>query len=117
MENNLSRLRASILNSELADIKKQLRTTNSEISYHLSSSINTEIDSEGNTPLLFSIEYQKIESFRFLLSEFRPDVNKPNGQTRLRPLHILALTKTDPRDSFKSPKITQFGKNFLKIMH
>ncbi len=112
MENSISRLRTSILNSELADIKRQLRTTNSDISYTLANNINAEIDSNGNTPLLFSIEFQKIESFRFLLNEFKPDVNKANSHSRFRPLHVLALTKTQFNDSFKSYRFSQYGNIF-----
>ena len=93
MNNSISRLRTSILNSELIEIKQQLRASNSSIYYTLSNNIDIKIDNIGNTPLLFSTEYQKIESFRFLLNEFKPDVNRGNAQTGFKPLHICALTK------------------------
>lgn len=108
MENSYSRLRTSILNSELAIIKAQLRTTNSNISYTLSNNINVEIDNTGNTPLLFSIEYQKLESFRFLLNEFKPDPNCGNYHNGFKPLHILAMTRLDTKSSFRDD-VARYG--------
>lgn len=95
MENNISRLRSSIMNNQVTEMKAILKGAENSmlISKALKASIDSEIDNLGNTPLLFSIEHRKIESFRYILTDFNPNVDQGNHYTNLRPLHCLALSK------------------------
>ena len=89
MKNKSHQLKNCILNNDLSEIIK-LTKNNRDIIYK---EIDTEIDDYGNTPLLFSIENRKIESFRCLLQECNADPNRGNYQTYQQPLHILAKSK------------------------
>ena len=95
MENNISRLRNSILNTQINEMKQLLAHSEGSllVSKAIKAKVDSEIDNLGNTPLLFSIEHRKVESFRFILSEFQPNVEQGNHYTNLKPLHCLALSK------------------------
>lgn len=56
--------------------------------------LNRTIDTYGNTPLLFSIQHCKLDSFKLLLNELKVDPNKPNVYTFYTPLHVCCLLQT-----------------------
>ncbi len=91
-ENSITRLRKSILESKPDEIKQQLNG-NKTLFLNKENLLNSEIDNDGNTPLLLSIELRKLECFRLLVNEYDIDLNKANSLTEYRPLHLLALSK------------------------
>ena len=107
IENRIARLRVAILNSHLDEIKKELRAG---VRHQTPDTlVNSEIDTYGNTPLLFSIESRQINAFRVLLLEFQADPNKPNSYTDFRPLHVLALARLESSPEEANKRSFKYG--------
>ena len=106
IENRISRLRVAVLNSQLDDIKKELRAGVKDTPDSL---INSQIDNYGNTPLLFSIQARQIDAFRLLLGEFKADPNMPNAHNHFRPLHILAFARLEGIPGEAQKRSFKFG--------
>jgi hypothetical protein len=110
VENKISRMRSAIKNAELNEIKAQVKSNSTHILPSLRSLIDAEIDTEGNTPLLFSIETRQLNSFRFIVAEFQPNLNQGNYLTEFKPLHVCALTKVEGKTSFRvGDSIKKYG--------
>lgn len=84
--NKTTRFRNAIQNVSQADKIKPILEENKK-------RVNSQIDNEGNTPLLLSIEHRNLECFKQLVNEKDINLDKPNKYTQHRPLHLLALTK------------------------
>ena len=98
IDTKISRIRSAIINSELSEIKAQIKDSASTVN-SINDLVDSEIDQLGNTPLLLSIEARQLTSFCFLLTEFTPNLNRGNYYTDFKPLHVLALTKVEGKSS------------------
>jgi ankyrin repeat protein len=119
-DNKLTRLRNAIIRADLEEVKVELKSfksasTNGNSSgasfsraqeeIYLSDLINGQIDTEGNTPLLFSIKMLQFESFKSLLLELKADPNTKNFYTDYAPLHLCAVAnKMTPGEHLNSEK-------------
>lgn len=108
VNNRIARLRDAIQNSQISQIKTELKEyidetkrpdtpiktrnlSTSQSNHHEGGIIDFSIDAEGNTPLILSIESRQLSSFNYLLNELNADPNKPNEFTLYSPLHICSL--------------------------
>jgi len=74
--------------------------------------LNTDIDSEGNTPLLLAIQYTSPVTVRLLLNH-GAQPNQPNGISLQTPLSLLASKVYDDYYSHKAQRTLEMAKILL----
>ncbi|CAF0891386.1 unnamed protein product [Brachionus calyciflorus] len=88
VNNRITRVRKAIKTSRV----EELRTELGDFLDNPNNIMNISIDSNGNTPLLLSIEARQLASFMYILDELKVDPNIPNEFTLYTPLHLCCLT-------------------------